>query len=87
MTRTQTDTQALDPNYRICRAGDLDREVHHDPDSDCYLFPSENVFHNAAGELEMIGASKRLMSLLQQKEEVRIDLELFKQEKKPLAKI
>ena len=46
------------------RAGDLDREVHQDPNSDRYLIPSEKVSDNAADVLVMIVGSKRSMSLL-----------------------
>ena len=53
------------------RARDLDREVYQDPDSDCYLIPSERVFDNTADDLETIAVSKRLVSLLPQKEVVR----------------
>ena len=69
------------------RARHLERELYQDPDSDCYLFPSEKAFDNATDDLEMIAVSKRSMSLLMQKEAVRNDLEPFKQETKPLAKI
>ena len=69
------------------RAGDLDREVYQDPASDRYQFPSDKDFDNAADDLEMITVSKRLMSLLPQKEVVRIDPESFKQDTKSLPKI
>ena len=71
------------------RARDLDREVYQDPDSDRYLFfiPSERVFDNAADDLETIAVSKHSISLLPQKEVVRTDLQPFKQETQPLAKI
>ena len=69
------------------RARDLDREVYQDPDSDRYLIPSERVFVNAADDLETIAVSKRSISLLPQKEVVRTDLQPFKQETQPLAKI
>ena len=69
------------------RARDLDREVYQDPDSDRYLIPSKRVFDNAADDLETIAVSKRSMSLLPQKEVVRTDLQPFKQETQPLAKI
>ena len=69
------------------RARDLDREVYQDPDSDRYLIPSERVFGNAADDLETIAVSKRSISLLPQKEVVRTDLQPFKQETQPLAKI
>ena len=69
------------------RAKDLDREVYQDPDSDRYLIPSEIVFDNAADDLETIAVSKRSISLLPQKEVVRTDLQPFKQETQPLAKI
>ena len=69
------------------RARDSDMEVYQDPDNDCYLFSSEKVFDNAADDLEIKAVSKRSMSLLPQKEAVRIDLEPFKQEKMPLAQI
>ena len=69
------------------RARDLDREVYQDPDSDRYLIPSERVFDNAADDLETILASKRSVILLPQKEVVRTDLQPFKQETQPLAKI
>ena len=69
------------------RARDLDREVYQDPDSDRYLIPGERVFDNAADDLETIAVSKRLISLLPQKEVTRTDLQPFKQETQPLAKI
>ena len=69
------------------RARDLDREVYQDPDSDRYLVPSETVFDNAADDLEKIAVSKRSMSWLPQKEVVRTDLQPFRQETEPLAKI
>ena len=69
------------------RARDLDREVYQDPDSHRYLIPSERVFDNAADDLETIAVSKRSISLLPQKEVVRTDLQPFKQETQPLAKI
>ena len=69
------------------RARDLDREVYQDPDSDRYLTPSERVFDNAADDLETIAVSKQSISLLPQKEVVRTDLQPFKQETQPLAKI
>ena len=69
------------------RARDLDREVYQDPGSDRYLVPSETVFDNAADELETKAVSKRSMNLLSQKEVVRTDLQLFKQETESLAKI
>ena len=69
------------------RARDLDREVYQDPDSDRYLIPSQRVFDNAADDLETIAVSKRSISLLPQKEVVRTNLQPFKQETQPLAKI
>ena len=69
------------------RARDLEREVYQDPDSDRYRIRSERVFDNAADDLETIAVSKRSISLLPQKEVVRTDLQLFKQETQPLAKI
>ena len=69
------------------RARDLDREVNQGPDSDRYLMPSERVFDNAADDLETIAVSKRSITLLPQKEVVRTDLQPFKQETQPLAKI
>ena len=69
------------------RARDLDREVYQDTDSERYLIPSERVFDNAADDLETIAVSKRSISLLPQKEVVRTDLQPFKQETQPLAKI
>ena len=68
-------------------ARDLDREMYQVPDSDRYLIPSEKVFDNAADDLETIAVSKRSISLLPQKEVVRTDLQPFKQETQPLAKI
>ena len=68
-------------------ARDLDREMYQDPDSDRYLIPSERIFDNAADDLVTIAVSKRSMSLLPQKEVVRTDLQPFKQETQPLAKI
>ena len=69
------------------RARDLDREVYQDTDSDRYLIPGERVFDHAADDLETIAVSKRSMSLLPQKELVRTDIQPFKQETQPLAKI
>ena len=69
------------------RARDLVREVYQDPDSDRYLIPGERVFDNAADDLETIAVSKRSKSLLPQKEVVRSDLQPFKQDTQPLAKI
>ena len=69
------------------RARDLDTEVYQDRDSNRYLIPSERVFDNAAEDLETIAVSKRSISLLPQKEVVRTDLQPFKQETQPLAKI
>ena len=69
------------------RARDLDREVYQDPDSYRYLIPSERLFDNAADDLETIAVSKLSISLLPQKEVVRTDLQPFKQETQPLAKI
>ena len=69
------------------RARDLDREVYQDPGSDRYFIPGERVFDNAADDLETIPVSKRSISLLPQKEVVRIDLQPFKQETQPLADI
>ena len=68
-------------------ASDLDREMYQDPDSDRYLIPSEKVFDNAAADLETIAVSKQSISLLPQKEVVSTDLQPFKQETQPLAKI
>ena len=61
--------------------------MYQDPDSDRYLIPNEKVFDNAAYDLETIAVSKRTISLLPQKEVVRTDLQPFKQETQPLAKI
>ena len=69
------------------RARDLDRVVYQDPDSHRYLIPSERIFDNAADDVETIAVSKRSISLLPQKEVVRTDLQPFKQETQPLAKI
>ena len=69
------------------RARDLDREIFQDPDSDRYLIASERVFDNAADDLETIAFSKRSICLLPQKEVVRTDLQPFRQETQPLAKI
>ena len=69
------------------RARDLDREVYQDPDSDRYLIQGERIFDNAADDLETIAVSKCSISLLPQKEVVRTDLQPFKQETQPLAKI
>ena len=69
------------------RARDLHREVYQDPESNRNLVPSESVFDNAADDLEAIAVSKRSISLLPQKEVVRTDLEPFRQETEPLAKI
>ena len=69
------------------RARDLDRELHQDRDSDCYLLRSETSFDNAADDLETIAVSKRLMSLLPQKEVVKTDPQPFRQETESLVKI
>ena len=69
------------------RPRDLDSEGYQDSDSDRYLIPREKVFDNAADDLEMIAVSRRSMNLLPQKEAVRTDLQPFKQETEPLAKI
>ena len=69
------------------RARDVDMEVYQDPDSDRYLIPGKRVFDNAADDLETIAVSKGSISLLKQKEVVRTDLQPFKQETQPLAKI
>ena len=69
------------------RSRDLDREVDQDPDSDRYLVPSERVFDNVADDLKTVAVSKRSMSLLPQKEAARTDLQLFRQETVPLAKV
>ena len=50
-----------------------------------YWYPA--VFDNAADELETIAVSKRSMSLLPQIEVVRTNLQPFRQETEPLAKI
>ena len=69
------------------RASGLDREVYQVPDSDRYLIPIERIFDNTADDLETIAVSKRSIGLLPQKEVVRTDLQPFKQETQPLAKI
>ena len=69
------------------RARDLDREVYQDPGSDRYLILNEIIFDNAADDLETIAVSKQSISLLPQKEVVRTDLQPFKLETQPLAKI
>ena len=43
-------------------------------DSHRYLFPKEKIFVNAVDDLEMIAVSKRAMSLLPQKQALRIEL-------------
>ena len=68
------------------QARDLDREGYQEPDSDHYLLPSGKVFDNAADDREMRAVSKRSISLLPQKEAIRTDLQLFKQDTEPLAK-
>ena len=69
------------------RARDLDKEEYQEPDNDRYLVPSEKIFDNAADDLEMIAVSKPSLSLLPQKEAVRTNLQLFKQETEPMAMI
>ena len=69
------------------RGRNSDREVYQDHDSDRPLFLSEKVFNNTVDDLEMIAVSRSSMRLLPQKEAVRIDLQPFKQETVPLAKI
>ena len=61
--------------------------MYQDPDSDRYLIPGERVFDNAADDLETIAVSRRSISFLPQKAVVRTDLQPFKQETQPLAKI
>ena len=61
--------------------------MHQDTDSFRNLFSSERVSDKAEDRLEMKAGAKRSLSLLPQKEAVKIDLETFKQETKPLAKI
>ena len=51
------------------------------------LVPSDTVFDNAADDLETKAISKRSMSLLPQKKVVRTDLQPFRQETEPFAKI
>ena len=48
---------------------------------------SDKVFDNATDDLEMIAVSRSSMSLLLQKKAVRISVEPFEQETKPLTKI
>ena len=67
-------------------ARDFHRKWYQDPDSDRYLFTSEKVFDNLAEDLEIVAVSKRSMILIPQKQAVRIDLEPFEQETKPLEK-
>ena len=62
------------------RPTDLDGEVYHDHTKDRFLFTSEEVFDNAADDLEMIAVSKRSMSFLPQKEAVKTDFQPFRQE-------
>ena len=69
------------------KARDLDREFQLDPEGDRFIPSSELVQGNAADDQEMIAVSKCAVSLLLQKEFVRIDLEPFEQEMQPLAKI
>ena len=69
------------------RPRDLDREVYQDPENDRYLVLSERVFENAADDLETIAVSKRWINLLPQKEAVRTNLQPFRLETEPLAKI
>ena len=84
-TGSEMSELAIDTLLVETRVRDLDREVYHGPDNDRYLIHSEIVFDNAADNLEMIAVSKRSMSLLPQKEAVRIDIQLFKHETEPLA--
>ena len=49
--------------------------------------PGKRVFDNAADDMETIAMSKRSLSLLPQKEVIRTDLQPFKRETEPLAKI
>ena len=69
------------------RAGNLDREIYQDPDSDRYVIPGGRVFDNAADDLETIAVSKRSISLLPKKEVVRTNIQPFEQKTQPLAKI
>ena len=69
------------------RAMYVDREVDQDRDSDRYLIPGERAFDIPADDLETIAVSKRSIRLLPQKEVVRTDLQPFRQETQPLAKI
>ena len=64
-----------------------DRILHQDPEEDRFIPSSELARDNAGDDLEMIAVFKRSVSLLPQKEIVRIDLQPFEQETEPLAKI
>ena len=75
-----------EPVVETCANIDSFVEDSEDPDSDRNLFLGEKFFDNAADYLEMIQVSKRSVSLLLQKEAVRIQLEPFKQETKPLPR-
>ena len=61
--------------------------MYQDPGIDRYLIPCRKFLDKAAHDLEMIAVSRRSMNLLPQKEAVRTDLQPFKQETEPLAKI
>ena len=78
---------AIHPLLVETPARDLDREVYLDPDSDRYLVPSEKVFDNAADDLETKAVWKHSMRISPQKEVVRTDLQPFKQDTEPMAKI
>ena len=78
---------AIHPLLVDTRAKDLDREVYQDPYGDRYMIPSGKILVNAADDLEVLAVSRSSMNLLLQKEAVRTDLQPFKQETEPLAKI
>ena len=86
-TGSELSELAIHPLLVETRARDLEREVYQYPDSDRYLVPSKTVFDNAVDDLETIAVSEQSMSLLPQKEVVRTDLQPFRQDTEPLAKI
>ena len=94
LTHPQTGTRARDQSCQSWQSSSywwrLEQETWtgkcKDPNSDRYLFPSEEAFDNAADDLEIIAVSKCSIDLLPQKEAVRTNLQPFEQETEPLAK-
>ena len=67
-------------------AWNLDRKKHQSTDGDSVLSWSEKTQDNTANYFEIIALSKGSTRRLPQNEAVRIDIEPFVQETRPLAK-